>query len=92
MANTECDCTELEVAVYDGGRVVGRRRISPTRWHDCDWIRQRNRLIPIAERRADLAVARLVDVKARRYHEAWIRAFSEAMDALVDERLRDFPQ
>jgi len=66
-----CDCRET---------LVSGVRQQKARFHDCDYCRARNALIPQAEAQANRAVPR---VSAGASASAWTRAFSIAMDELA---------
>jgi hypothetical protein len=73
MTNNDlCDCAECKI---DGARVA-----TPQfhRFHDCEYCRRRNRLIPQAERIANESVP----VDDGNSSAEWTRAFATAMDAL----------
>lgn len=81
-----CNCEEAKIPA---GATVrrGPAELAPApgwqRAHDCAYIKQRNRLIPEAERMADAAVALLMpnEPPSRRF-AAWGTEFMKAMDEL----------
>jgi hypothetical protein len=75
LNGNSCDCAECKI---DGVRVP-----SPQfhRFHDCDYVRRRSRLVPQAERIANEQVPYMDGHKSN--GAKWTRAFASAMDALA---------
>ncbi len=68
-SNGFCDCAEC---------LIGSERIPPPRYHDCDYCRERNQLIPQAEEIANRRVA-----EGHKNAAEWTRAFAIVMDTLA---------
>lgn len=80
-----CRCYEAFIEEDDGhnDRHSARLdRIAGAEGHDCDYIRQRNKLIPLAEKAANEEIPSEERVRGN-HTEPWVRAFLGHMDRLV---------
>ena len=74
-----CDCAECKI---DG------ERVPKPAFHDCEYCRRRNRLIPQAERIAnERVVVRQASEDNGESAQRWTRVFATAMDALAQPLL-----
>ena len=72
-----CNCSEAYVPTYRDGFEHAPRRLPAARLHNCEYIRRRNALIPMAQKMAKL--------KSPHGGYDWSAAYTEAMERLVAE-------
>ena len=75
-----CTCDEL---------LVGRHRVPIMRFHDCDYVRRRNALIPQASKIASERVHVSSGDENNDLKTKWTRQFSITMDELSAPLLRN---